>query len=530
VSIRAAVPVGELAGSTALFRAFVAGKNTPVHRRLGGFGAGDDAWPRALGPSRGVDARLVERLVDENARLGVAQSTLDRLRGLSEGRTRAVVTGQQPGVACSPLLSLYKAATAVTLAREIEARWKTPCVPIFWLGSDDDDFPEIRELSVVSEALAVVTVRLDASAHAPGRRVGDIDAGAVAQAWGAVASFLPASEVTTRMGAIMGMGDDLGRSAARALVELTAGSIAVVDGREAMLREAARDTILAFFDGEDSVRALVDEGGAALVAEGYHAQLDPGADSGLFLLQDGTRRRIPPDARATARAEFARDITIASPGAVARNIIQDAVLLPVAVVLGPAEIAYRAQLSRVYDVLGVDKPVAFPRLAATFVPPAVRDASLQSGVDPVLLATDPGRWVEKVKQSLENPRVAAAARAFEAAFRAQSARFAAAASERLDPRSKEKLERRIADVAARVESLAQAAAEQDALLGAAQWPWLSRATELFTRDGDPQERYLSAPVPFTFHGRDAWDLVFDVAAAHVRDSLDGRVLHRVYSR
>lgn len=533
-AIRVAVPLDRMPGSTPLYTDFVTRTDAPVHRRLGGFQGDAEMWRRALSPARGVDAGLVTRMVADNAALGVSSATLDRLRELSGGKTRAVLTGQQPGVAGGVLLTLSKAAAAAALAREIESRWGTPCVPIFWLGSDDDDFEEIRELAIVGDALSVVSASLDASAHAPGRRVGDIAGSAVARVWDAVSPFLPKGdggrEISERIGAVVRGGDDLGRVAARVLVELTAGSIAIIDGREPLLREAARETILSFFDREDAVRALVREGGESLAADGYHAQLDTGTDSGLFLVRDGTRRRIPAHARATARAEFVRDITTVSPGVVARNLIQDAVFAPVAVVLGPAEIAYRAQLARVYDVLGVEKPVVFPRLAATFVPPAVADAVAEHGVDAGLLAIDPSGWVGGVMQALESAQTASAARAFEGAFRAEAARFIVAASGRLDARARDKLERRVADLAGRVAAVAGGAVEQDSLAGAAKWPWLARAAELFARDGLPQERFLSALVPHTFHGRGAWDLVCEVASDHVRDALDGRVLHRVYSR
>ncbi|HXV15084.1 MAG TPA: bacillithiol biosynthesis BshC [Candidatus Krumholzibacteria bacterium] len=529
-ALRAEVPIDRLPGTTTLFRDFVARADAPVHRRLRGFRAQDEAWRHVLGTARGVDARLVERMAAENQALGASRETIERVRGLADGRTRAVITGQQPGVAGGPLLSLYKAASAVALAREIEVRWKTPCVAVFWLGSDDDDFAEIRDLFLVSDTLSVVGVSLDGTAHAPGRRVGDVAGTAVARSWDAVSPFLPKGDSAARIDAIVRGGDDLGRIAARVLMELAHGSIAVIDGREPLLRDSARTTILEFFDREDAIRGLVVAGGDALLADGYHAQLDSSSDSGLFLVREGTRQRIPAEARATARAAFAHDVGAASPGVVARNLIQDSVFAPVAVVLGPAEIAYRAQLARVYDIMGVDTPVVFPRLGATFVPPAVAEAVERSGTDATLLATDPSEWVVRVMRSLESPRAAEAARAFEGAFRADAARFIESASGRLDPRAREKLERRVADLANRVASVAQGAVEQDALAGASQWPWLARASDLFARDGAPQERFLSALVPQTFHDHDAWGLVLEVASDHVRDALDGTVLHRVYSR
>ncbi len=529
-AIRAGVPIEQLPGTTALYRDYAAGSSAPIHRRLGDFRAPAESWRRALALRPSVDSVLIEKLVHDNAALGVSSATLERLRGLGDGRTRAVVTGQQPGVVGGPLLSLYKAATSVALAREIEDRWRVPCVPVFWLGSDDDDFAEIRELAVLGASLAVVSVSVDGSAHAPGRRVGDVAGSAVAQAWDAVKPFLPNGDGSARLGDRVRGWADLGQIAARVLVELTAGKVVIVDGREPLFRTAARDTLLAFFDRDDQVRAWVTEGGESLIADGYHAQLDAGSDSGLFLVHEGPRRRIPTDARARARAEFVRDITSASPGVVARNLVQDAVLAPAAVVLGPAEIAYRAQIVHVYDELKVGAPVVFPRLAATFLPPAVAEVLAHSGTDAALLVSDPAAWVERVTRSIESPRAVQAARGFEGALRAEAARFLAAAGERLDARAREKLERRVADLVNRAAGVAQSAVEQDALAGVSQWPWLARAAEMFARDGDAQERFLSAVVPYTFHSTSSWDLVHDVAASHVRDALDGRVVHRVYSR
>jgi hypothetical protein len=172
----------------------------------------------------------------------------------------------------------------------------------------------------------------------------------------------------------------------------------------------------------------------------------------------------------------------------------------------------------------------FPRLSATFVPSPVRDAAAKTGVDAALLATDPFAWVVQVKQALESPRATEAARVFEESVRAAAAALTTATTERLDPRAKEKLERRVAEVVNRAASVAEGAVEQDALARAAEWPWLSRAHELFARDGVTQERFLSSTAPYAFPSDGAWDVVDDIAGRHVRDALDGRVLHRVYSR
>jgi len=53
---------------------------------------------------------------------------------------------------------------------------------------------------------------------------------------------------------------------------------------------------------------------------------------------------------------------------------------------------------------------------------------------------------------------------------------------------------------------------------------------MFARSGVPQERFLSAMVPFTFLGVESLAVVEREAGEHVDRALDGQVMHRVYSR
>ena len=86
---------------------------------------------------------LVRMLLDFNARVGSGSATRENIEKLRDSGTVAVVTGQQLGLFGGPALSVYKALTAVSLARILEAEG-CPAVPVFWLPSDDSDFLESR--------------------------------------------------------------------------------------------------------------------------------------------------------------------------------------------------------------------------------------------------------------------------------------------------------------------------------------------------------------------------------------------------
>jgi hypothetical protein len=55
-----------------------------------------------------------------------------------------VVTGQQVGFFSGPAYTIYKALTAVKLARELSGAQGIPAVPIFWLATEDHDFAEVN--------------------------------------------------------------------------------------------------------------------------------------------------------------------------------------------------------------------------------------------------------------------------------------------------------------------------------------------------------------------------------------------------
>ena len=66
---------------------------------------------------------------------------------LLEPGALAVTTGQQPGLFSGPLYTIHKAISAAMLARQLEARWARPVVPVFWVAGDDHDFAEAASVT-----------------------------------------------------------------------------------------------------------------------------------------------------------------------------------------------------------------------------------------------------------------------------------------------------------------------------------------------------------------------------------------------
>lgn len=535
------IPVEQLGGESKLFVDYVTGRPGVVRSALGGFERSDPQWKDALenwDPSlqAGVDTwnALVERLVEYNQELGVSASVVDKLRKAANGGARFVVTGQQPGVLGGPLLTLYKVATAVAVADHVETTTGTPCVPLYWMGADDVDFQEIRELFLVDCDLTPLATAIANDANQAASPVGDISPGAIRHVWESVeplVSGCPHGAYLSRIvdGALDGAADH-GEVTARIIAALTGGRAAVVDGRETAVRVHARDLFLRYFDQEPRVREEVAAAGRSLEADGYHAQLWLGPDSGVFMVDDDRRRKIVEDRREEARELMTSDPGRFSPGVALRNLVQDYVFQPVAAVLGPAEIAYRAQLGGVYRAMAVRRPVAFPRMQATYLAPVLSGLlRTMDATEVVRLQADPNAFAKTVYASQQPAEIETAAARFRREFQTGADEFMASLDAVLDKRTVDKSRKRLAEIARRLDQALNLTGDAGRAAALAKWPFLGTLGEYVRRKDKPQDRYLSSLVPFLFDGAEAGDALSSAVTAFVNETLDGRVSHVVYS-
>ena len=101
-----------------------------------------------------ADPRVLEAAV-------VAPCSVESRQRLLAPGTIVITTGQQPGLFTGPLYTVYKALSAVALARHLEKVWKAPVVPVFWCATDDHDYSEASEAAWPSLDGQVREVRLE---------------------------------------------------------------------------------------------------------------------------------------------------------------------------------------------------------------------------------------------------------------------------------------------------------------------------------------------------------------------------------
>jgi bacillithiol synthase len=334
----------------------------------------------------------------ELVRLIAAQNTgaaaAAALQALEQG-AGVVVTGQQVGLFGGPLYTPYKAATAIARARAATAAGQ-PHVAIFWLASEDHDFAEIDHTAFpAGKELAQLTYE-----HPP---IAPIPAGSIVlddsiePLVERAAELLGPSDVAS----ILESAYRPGRTFAQAFAEFyskvfAAQGLVVFDAYSREIHRLGAPVLRAGIERADEFYAALIERGKALEAAGYHQQVTVADQSSLLFLideQSGARlalKRISASAgepnglwQAAAPSgtlSFSTNELLGildaaperiSPAALLRPVFQDFLFSTSAQIGGPAEIAYLAQSTVLFErILGRQTPPV-PRFSATLIEPSV---------------------------------------------------------------------------------------------------------------------------------------------------------------
>jgi bacillithiol biosynthesis cysteine-adding enzyme BshC len=297
------------------------------------------------------------------------------LQLLAKPGTVAVVTGQQVGLFSGPCYTVYKALTAVKLARTLTENG-TPAVPVFWLATEDHDLEEVRHAWVFDSAQN--PVKLSASSSASETPVGNIpfDSYPVSELRDALNGLPFAEEVLQQVEAAYTPGATLGAAFLALVKQLFAGfDLLYIDPLQPSIRAIAAPLLKEAIERAPELIDRVLERNAELTAAGYHAQVHMERDSSLFFLLNGGRRTAlkRSNEHYTAKdqrfsiPELAARAEEISPNALLRPVVQDYLLPTVAHVGGPAEVAYLAQSQVLYQALNVHAPVEVSRSGFTLL-------------------------------------------------------------------------------------------------------------------------------------------------------------------
>ena len=372
-----------------LYKDYVSGQARDVYGAH--FGSIEDRRRAVCRAVRPLAPEVADALEVQQAHLAPSTARAAHLTALRRGAA-AVVTGQQVGLFLGPLYTLYKAATAVRVARALSEETGENVVPVFWLQTEDHDLAEISRCHVrTASAPLTLHVPIPANNHVSVAhcRLPHAISECLAKLQNELGNLPHAQEHLSRLADHYRSDARWAQAFAGLLAELFAESgLVVFDPRDpALAALAAPVHRRALQDAQRISDALLEQ---AHVLEGRGWKLPvyvrESAPLSFFHAEsaEGPRYRLSdtPDGYTEIGGNHvhsmkelldvcAREPARFSTSALLRPILQDTLLPTAAYVGGPAEVAYFAQLPPLYAVYGMSMPLIVPRAGFRIVEPRV---------------------------------------------------------------------------------------------------------------------------------------------------------------
>ncbi|HWI60713.1 MAG TPA: bacillithiol biosynthesis cysteine-adding enzyme BshC, partial [Symbiobacteriaceae bacterium] len=325
--------------------------------------------------------------------------------------------------------SIYKAMTAIHLARQQTERLGVPVVPVFWIAGEDHDWQEVA--SVLAPAGdGTVRVALKESFEGDKRSVGlaPIPPSLLTETMDEFLALLPETEFKAevaeriRNAALEGPALDptvtWGRPTladwfGRLITWLFAGTgLVICNSADPALRRLEGAFFARVVERHAAVDGALEQGYQLLERLGYKATVDrqPG-NLNLFTYADGQRLPIQAEGdhfwvrgleaqQGWITPELA-DLVQTRPeqfstNVVLRPVVQGVLFPDLAYVGGPGEISYFGLYREVYQALDSQMPIVYPRESVTLIEPPVARVLEKQG----LTVDDAFFRLEEKKQEL----------------------------------------------------------------------------------------------------------------------------------
>lgn len=337
---------------------------------------------------RGDRNKTVELLTRFNKEFDAPKKTLEKIKLLADPHTLTVVTGQQVTLMGGPLFTIYKTLTAIRYARALEKEMGIHVIPVFWLADEDHDLEEASSITLLNKSDPVkLTYKHQQYKEAP-------PAAANLQLGDEFVQFrkkLPENLNETDFTAqLLEQADKFyykeqtfGRSFGRWLLHLFSDEGLILAGSNVPeIKQHAVSIFKTAVKEQQQISDALDDATYDLIEHGYHGQVQV-QPSNLFYFDDSGRRHklqfsngawnIPGRKWSTDALleEIEGQPSKFSPNVFLRPILQDHILPVAGYVGGPGEIAYYAQMKRLYPVFGKTMPVIIPRFSITLFDTAI---------------------------------------------------------------------------------------------------------------------------------------------------------------
>jgi bacillithiol synthase len=329
-----------------------------------------------------IHVEVADALERQNRSWGASEQTLKNIQRLRDG-AYTVVTGQQVGLLGGPLLSLFKVASVLALAKQVESSG-VACVPVFWMASEDHDVAEANQALLLTADFQLSPFEAAASGK-PDSPVAAVRFAAGTNELVARATGLLGESTACRfLRESYRDGETFSGAYAQFYTRLFAErGLVLLDPSHAALHRIAAPLFLESIDRAGELDEALLTRNREITQAGYHEQVKVTDESTpLFALVDGARVPIHRSnggfsirKERISLAELTQRISERpedfNANVLLRPVLQDYWLPTLAYIGGPAEIAYFAQVGVVYEKLLDRVTPILPRMSATLLEPRI---------------------------------------------------------------------------------------------------------------------------------------------------------------
>lgn len=330
-------------------------------------------------------SKLCAMLESFNRSLGASEETFANIERLRSDRCVAVMTGQQAGLFTGPSYTIYKAVSAIKLAREL-SRQGIEAVPVFWIASEDHDLDEVSATWFPDDGEGIAKIAYESGPEDEQRPVGNVTLEeSIKELVDLAGALLPAGGGADLAFSLLKdcyqTGETFSTAFGRLLMRLLGPQgLILVSPMQDGFRTLAAPIVRKAVEQSEAIVDALRQRDLELEQDGYHSQVHVSEDFFPFFLIEEEGRRVPlrlapPDSVrrqdtdeqisiSDLQARLARDPSILSPNAIMRPVVQDYVFPNICYFGGSAEVAYFAQNSAVYGIL--ERPFVPIRHRASF--------------------------------------------------------------------------------------------------------------------------------------------------------------------
>jgi bacillithiol synthase len=338
---------------------------------------------------------ICDILRSQNQNFNSTDATLENIQLLHYENTFAVVTGQQIGFLTGPLYTVIKAINTVQLCDNLSKKFpEYNFVPVFWMEADDHDFREINNVSVIDKENEIKNIKNfekgteEEKYLKPAGKIvlDDYINNFIDEIKGLLQQTDFTDDILEKVKKAYKPGVDL-KSAFANFFNSILGELGIIliDPSDDEIKKFSKPVFVKeLYSFPETCEHVIDT--SAMIEQEYPAQIKP-QPINLFYIHNGNRYLIEPRdnevfALKNSRQKFSKEelhsILDNNPerfscNVVTRPIVQDYLLPTVAYIGGPSEIAYFAQLKKVYSSYNLTMPVIYPRTSVTMLEKKVKN-------------------------------------------------------------------------------------------------------------------------------------------------------------